>query len=528
MIKKDVIIVGGGMAGLTAAAYLARAGRSVLLLEKNDHCGGLVNSFVKDGFLYEGGVRALLNAGMIFPMLRELQISLETVPSRVSVGVEDRIIHIESKDDMPKYTAMLKSLYPDSREQVDQLMMVIRRVMKDMEVLYGVENPIFHDFKRDKIYFVRTYLPWMFKFLRTLYNINHMRGPVEPFLEALVPNPSLRDIVDQHFFRNTPTFFALSYFYLYTDYLYIKGGIGQLAQKVMEKALEFGGEILLNTRVASVDVAQRLVTDTQGNSYAYKDLIWAADLKTLYRIANTDGLPVSVQSRIQAEKAPILAGRGTDSVFTVYLAVNETPETFRQIAHGHFFYTPSRQGLGETHRSELRAMLQNWSHVSRADVSQWLDRFCRLNTYEISIPVLKDPAAAPPGQTGLIVSTLFEYDLVDKIRQDGWYNEFKQDVEERMTDVLANSIYPTLKDKVLFRFSATPITIENAVGSSEGAIVGWSFENPIPVTNSLLRVNEAPKTALPHIFKAGQWSYSPTGVPTALLTGRLAADALGA
>lgn len=36
----DVVILGGGHNGLTAAAYLARAGRSVLLLERDDHLGG--------------------------------------------------------------------------------------------------------------------------------------------------------------------------------------------------------------------------------------------------------------------------------------------------------------------------------------------------------------------------------------------------------------------------------------------------------------------------------------------------------
>ena len=515
------------MSGLTATAYLARAGRRVLLLEKNDHCGGLVNSFVKDGFRFEGGVRALLDAGIIGPMLRELGIELETVPSHVSVGVEDHIVHVEDKESIRDYAAMLKALYPDSYDQVDRLVDVIKAVMRDMDVLYGVENPIFHNFKQEKMYFIRTYLPWMAKFVRTLWRINHMRGPVEPFLENLLPNSSLRDIVDQHFFRGTPSFFALSYFHLYTDYLYPKGGVGQLAHKVEQKARKLGAEIQLDTLVISVDVARRIVTDADGEQYAYSDLIWAADLKTLYRITQTDGLPDDVYTRIEQERTRILAGRGTDSVLTVYMAVDEPPESFQNIMHGHSFYTPSRQGLGETHRAELNAMLQSWENVSRTDVLRWLDRFCELDTYEISIPVLKDPASAPPGQTGLIVSTLFEYDLVKKIYDDGWYQEFKTVVEDRITAVLVESVYPMLQDKVLFRFSATPITIANAVNSSEGAIVGWSFENPIPVTNSLLRVSQAPRTTLPHVLKAGQWAYSPTGVPTAILTGRLAVAALG-
>lgn len=526
----DAIVVGGGMAGLTAAAYLARAARSTLLLEKNARCGGLVSTFEKDGFLFEGGVRALIDAGIIVPMLRELGIEMETVPSPVTVGVEDQFVHVAGQEALDDYAAMLRRLYPASANEVERLIRVVRKVMKDMEVLYAVDNPAFRGLFEDRRYFFRHYLPWMFKFLRTLYAINHMRGPVEPFLEARFPNRSLRDIVAQHFFRGTPAFFALSYFYIYTDYIYPRGGVGQLPQKMARKAEDLGVEIHLNTPVAGLDAAQRLAITADGEQYRYTDLVWAADLKTLYRLAKTDGLPATVTAKIEAEKAKILPRRGADSVFSVYLGVDEPPETFRRISHGHCFYTPTRQGLGETHTADLRRMLDDWDNVTRADVLAWLDRFTALNTYEISIPVFKEPDAAPPGKTGLIISTLFEYDLVKRVQDDGWYDEFKAAAAERMVRTLAGSIYPILRDpaKIIFRFTATPITIANTAGSSEGAIVGWSFTDEIPVTHSLLRINDAPKTAFPHVVKAGQWAYSPTGVPTAVLTGRLAAKALGA
>jgi len=83
----NIIIVGAGISGLTAATSLAMKGHSVLVLEKNENCGGLVNSFLRDGFLFDGGIRAVENAGMVKPMLKELNIDLPFLPSKVSIGV---------------------------------------------------------------------------------------------------------------------------------------------------------------------------------------------------------------------------------------------------------------------------------------------------------------------------------------------------------------------------------------------------------------------------------------------------------
>ena len=52
-MRYEAIIVGGGMAGLTAAAYLVRAGKRVLLCEKEQEVGGLVASFERGGFTFD-------------------------------------------------------------------------------------------------------------------------------------------------------------------------------------------------------------------------------------------------------------------------------------------------------------------------------------------------------------------------------------------------------------------------------------------------------------------------------------------
>ena len=54
----DVVVVGGGIAGLTSAAYLGRAGKNTLLVEKQEKLGGLVSTFWHEDFAFDAGARA--------------------------------------------------------------------------------------------------------------------------------------------------------------------------------------------------------------------------------------------------------------------------------------------------------------------------------------------------------------------------------------------------------------------------------------------------------------------------------------
>ncbi len=518
------IIVGGGIAGLTAAAYLTRAGQKVLLIEKNKECGGLVNSIRRDGFHFDTGVRALEDAGIIFPMLKDLGIELEFVKSPVSLGIENEIIHIENLNSLDEYKALLTKFYPESADEIGEVLRSIRKIMKHMDVLYGIENPVFKDLKHDRDFIFRKLLPWLPKFIFTVGKINRMNTPVEEYLETFVKNTSLRDNISQHFFKNTPVFFAMSYFSLYLDYSYPKGGVGKLPDALNNKILEGGGEIKTETTINKVTADKCIVTDQNNISYKYDNLIWAADLKTLYKITDTEGLLPKIKTLFGESKSLMLRNRGGDSVFSLFLEVDEPPESFRKIANGHFFYTPSKIGLGETHKKELNYLLTNFEIIGKEQILIWLDKFTGLNTYEISIPGLKDPDLAPQGKTGIIISFLAEYDLFTLIQRAGWLTEFITELENRVIKVISDSVYPRLKDKIIAHFSFTPLSIESRVGSSEGAITGWSFQRNMPVINKIQNSDRSVLTPIPSIFQAGQWAYSPAGVPMSILTGKLAAD----
>src|SRR5437870_12702483 len=76
--RYDVVILGAGHNGLVAAAYLARAGLSVLLLEKNDYIGGATTSpkLFPD---YDARLSRYSYLVSLFPekIIRELELKLE-------------------------------------------------------------------------------------------------------------------------------------------------------------------------------------------------------------------------------------------------------------------------------------------------------------------------------------------------------------------------------------------------------------------------------------------------------------------
>ena len=208
--------------------------------------------------------------------------------------------------------------------------------------------------------------------------------------------------------------------------------------------------------------------------------------------------------------------------------MNRDKAHFAEISSPHFFYTPSPLGLSNASLDDLAN--HNPNHPAKfvddkLRIVDWLRRFLDLTTYEISIPVLRDSNLAPPGQTGLIVSSLFDYSLTRHIQALGWYDEFKELVSEHMLEVLEASIYPGLKAAVIDSFTSTPLTIERISGNSEGAITGWAFTNDfIPAVNQLPKVASSVSDADPGHLPGGTWSYSPSGMPISILTGKLAAD----
>lgn len=521
----DIIVVGGGIAGLTSATYAAQYGRKVLLLEQAHSLGGLVNSFRYEGFTFDGGIRAIENSGIVFPMLKELGIAVDFVKNPVFLGVGNDFIALDGNNDLVKYGDLLKRHFPRDFASIDKMLSEMEKAIRYMDVIYGIDNPVFLDYKTNKTYFQKTVLPWLFRYQKSIKKAMRMKLPINEHLARFTKNTELVDVMTQHFFKDTPAFFALSYFHLYNDYHYPLGGTGVIPQKMARYIGDRGGEIRLESEVTKIQLTDREVTTRNGETFAYRELVWAGDLKRLYNALGTVVLKEkNKQRKLLKLKPAIMAHRGGDSILTVYMTSSYGAEAFRERTGAHCFFTPEKEGLRAMKLAPILDPDKGTLLISdKEQVFAWVKRFFELTTYEISLPAMRDETLAPTGQMGLIVSTLFDYRLTHALQEAGWYEEFKLFAEQCIAQKLQETLFKDIE--VTPRFSSTPMTIARVVGSSDGAITGWAFGPMIPVEHRFPKILHSVETIFPHLFQAGQWSFSPSGLPVSVLTGKLAAQA---
>lgn len=132
--KSKVIIVGAGIAGLSAAKLLKQTGLEVLLIEASSKIGGRVATDLKDGFLLDRGFQVLLSA---YPLAQELldYESLNLKP--FSPGA--KILHLngitEIMDPIRKPSAFLKTLLSPAGSLGDKFQMLrLKKSLKNKSI----------------------------------------------------------------------------------------------------------------------------------------------------------------------------------------------------------------------------------------------------------------------------------------------------------------------------------------------------------------------------------------------------------
>ena len=79
--------------------------------------------------------------------------------NQVSLGIEDRVIRLESPESIKDYQLLLTEFYPDCADDISAIIERIHVIMGHLDVLYGIDNPAFLDMKEDRAYLVKVILP---------------------------------------------------------------------------------------------------------------------------------------------------------------------------------------------------------------------------------------------------------------------------------------------------------------------------------------------------------------------------------
>jgi phytoene dehydrogenase-like protein len=443
----DAIVVGGGHNGLVCAAYLARAGRAVLVLEASERLGGAATTReFAPGFQ----VSACAHLLHLMPpaLMRELdlaanglKLAAERLPT-VALGSEGQHVTYSSSEVSGALTAADVSRYPAWRALLERLAKTLHPLLSAAPPRLGTEA------WRDRAALLG--LGWRIRRLgrrdmRELLRIGGMC--VHDLLEERFESPLLKGalafdaVLGSNLGPRSPgTVLSLLYRLAAPGGPEIltqpQGGLGALTQALAEAARRAGAEIRTHAPVARILVRDDRVcgvTLGSGEELAARVVVSSADPKTTFLgLLGSEHLDAGFVRRVSQLRTRGLAAK-------VHLALDRLPH-FRgldpQSLRGRLLVAPS---LG---------------YVEGAFNYSKYEEYSSAPVLEVTIPTLADPALAPPGKH--VMSVIAQY--VPYKLATGW-QEQRQQFKELVIRTLA-AFAPDLPDCVRSSELLAPQDIE--------------------------------------------------------------------
>ena len=467
MNRYDAIVIGAGHNGLTNAAYLAKAGLSVAVMERNPYIGGAtVSRELYQGWYYSNCsyVSSLLRP----EIARDLELprhGLQVVPfgggctfmrngdyfgNYSDPGRHYREIARHSRRDATAYDRYKA----DTSLQTRLIRPYLLKTPPDPTSL----KP--RDLK-DLLEFARSFMALGEE--KLLDTIKFWTGSVGDYLNEYFETDVIKaqhagsGIIGTALGVYSPgTAYVLLHHYMgdvdgnVGSWGFARGGMGAIANSLSKSLQSFGGEI-----VCDADVDEIIVKGGQAKGVALKDgREFYADIvvsnldpkRTFLDITNPRDLPKDV-----VEKAQNFKIRGSSGKLNI--ALDGLP-----VFNG--LDPRSRLMAGDLHFSD------SLERMERA-YDDWKAGTWSKDPYlDMMIPSLTDPTMAPPGKH--MMSVFVQY-APPKIDGRDWTDEDKAGFEKSVIDQIAN-YSPNFRDLILHVETRTPREIEAEVGLTEGNI----------------------------------------------------------
>lgn len=466
-MKYDALVIGGGHNGLVHAAYLAKAGKKVLVLERRHVVGGAtITEELVPGFKFLTG--AYLISLLRPQVIQELNLAehgLELLP------LESTVVPLQNGNylaDWPDHDMTRRDIMRHSRrdaETYEEFSLTMRRLslaVKPLLDLFPPDPTSLSPRDIEQMARIRGALDGMQR--RDFYALCRLcTMSIADFLDEWFETEPLKaikctsGIIGSFMGVRSPGsgYVALHHYLGEIDgvrraWAFPKGGTGAFSQAVARAARAFGAEILENAPVARV-----LIKNGQAYGVALEDgrefladrIISNADAKrTFLKLVEREHLPDDFLHDIERFRIRSAACK-------VNLALDGLP---------HFTAVPAdRQQL-------LRGSIEiapSVDYLEQAYDDAKYGGWARAPFMDALIPSLLDPAMAPPGKH--IMSLFVEYASSDLV--GGWTEDKKQEFLNVVVDTLSQYA-PDLKDKLIAKHIMTPADLEERFGLTSGHI----------------------------------------------------------
>ncbi|MDT3395892.1 NAD(P)/FAD-dependent oxidoreductase [Streptomyces sp. B1866] len=460
----DVIVVGSGLGGVSAAAILARSGLKVLVCEQSDGVGGLAHAFQRDGRTFDSAIRVLAEGEMVQGLLDWLgvadQCELTVIDHLYEARFPDRSVFAPTG--LEEFMEAHIRLFPGEAEGIRAFFQLRRQMfLETAQAPMRVTDP--------------SALGQLAELLPTL--MKYRTATLQQVMDEYLRDPRLKAMCSALWpYMGAPpsqlSFFAYSQFIgvLIDGPSYCRGSFQKLVDAFVTAVRRGGGQVATGTPVERIllhpDGRVAGVRTAAGEVCTAPVVVSNADARhTFEELVGAEHLPGAYARRLRRLRPSM-------SACVVYAATTQDVLA-QQPAHETFVY-------------------RHWDHEDT-----WRDLLAgRPGGMSLSIMTMLDPGLAPPGEHLLIATAVAPWRLPDG---QSWHER-----KDAFADSLLGefeTVIPDLRKHLTFVQAGTPQTIQRYTRNHEGATYGWAM-GPHQIGGKRLPHD----TPVPGLFLSGHWT----------------------
>ncbi len=496
----DIIVIGAGCGGLTAAVCAAKQGKKVLLVERHNLPGGFNTSFVRGRFEFEVSLNQLCEfsdeagSGETRRVFDEIGISNKIkwikIPSAYRVISKSRsgdIIDVTLPSGIENYINAMEEYVPGSKEPLTKVFQLAEEINNALNHLSELEKqPSYRE--------IRNIFKKYGNFVRTApYSVNEVLSVLNLPLKT-------RDIFEAHWLQFGVDCDRLSFTH-YALYMYnlLKYGTvipasrsHSLSMAIASELEDSGGEILYNSHVSRIKFKNGKpvgIILKNGETISSNHIICNCSPTTVYgKMIKSSDIPVSAIKRTNART---YGARGA----CVYIGLNRSA---------------SELGIKDycVYINEASDSVEQFESMKNIETNNNVTAYC-LN--------IVNPTCSPKDTTILCLETIYTDNCWANIPPEEYFNE-KDMLAARLISSYENATGIIIHNSIEEIEIATPVTFARFTNSPQGVIYGYLGSEWDGLLPRLM--NEQTDNDIKGLRFCGGWGTQLCGTHSAVVSGR--------